>query len=302
MKKNNFFGLLIALFAINNACAVDLLIGAPVTSVRGANYNNFNKQYKGYLIDAFGEVDKQWVQGAVAALRQDGMYNANTFFNVLWGHIEPLVDYYAQGNQAFKNNVRNSLELNFNMAMYGALIAPTTQTMVPPAPRPAPRPLPSIPAKLTIQSILGGALGEPYTSRANQVYNSGIQIYVDALARDINRDVNASYSNESTRIDSIKRNIDKNYNFLSQYRGSNVTQAPGPQSLTLQSILGGALGEPYTSKANQVYNSGVQVYVDALVRDINRDINASYSDESRRIQSIKTSIDKHHNFLSQYRR
>ena len=73
----------------------------------------------------------------------------------------------------------------------------------------------SIPVKLTLQSILDGALGEPYTSKANFINKTG---YADSLNKDINRDINASYrpEYESSRIDSIKRTIDKLYGFASR--------------------------------------------------------------------------------------
>lgn len=156
---------------------------------------------------------------------------------------------------------------------------------------------------LSLQGILNGALGEPYTSKAKEVYNSGVTSYVDDMTRGINNAINANYPDESKRTDSIKLFIDRNYNFLMNYRKNNqqpvYVPAP-PMALSLQSILSGALGEPYTSKANRVYNSGVSFYVDDMTRGINNAINASYPDESRRRDAIKMSIDRNYNFLMSY--
>jgi hypothetical protein len=88
------------------------------------------------------------------------------------------------------------------------------------------RPLPSVPASapsasLSLQSILNGALGEPYTSKANAIYNSNVSVYVNALVNDINGAVNSYYPNEAKRMSAIKLSIDRNYKFLESYRRSN---------------------------------------------------------------------------------
>lgn len=169
--------------------------------------------------------------------------------------------------------------------------------------QPSTRPLPMTPA-LTFQSILNGALGEPFTSKAKEIYNSGT-LYADALVKDLNRDVNASYTNEATRISALKATIDRLHNFMTNYLRNNqsVAQnqpvyAPAPPAvLTLQSILNGALGEPYTAKANEIYNSGVAIYVN----DLNKRIN-TFSSGRDAANNIKNSINAVYNFLQNYRK
>ena len=163
---------------------------------------------------------------------------------------------------------------------------------------------------ITFDSILNGAIGQDYAAKAREINSSGVTWYVDALNKEVNAALNARYTDESVRINAIKLAINRNYNFLASYRKNNqaanlppvVGGQGGVQQLSMDSILGGTLGDDYALKANAVYNSGVSVYVEALVRDVNRDINARYEDNSVRIRNIKMSIDRNYNFLMNYRK
>src|SRR5438445_3909634 len=174
-------------------------------------------------------------------------------------------------------------------ALYNALAGYKSLDSQPVGQQQGVRPLPVAPAPVqafTFQSILNGALGEPYTSKAKEVYNSGVSFYVDALVKDLNNDITANYTGyESRRIDSLKATIDRLHNFLTNYRRTNQpvaqtpTYAPRPtsqtQALTFQSILNGALGEPYTSKANEIYNRADASYGAVFVEKINEVVNSS---------------------------
>ena len=105
---NNFKGLvlLVALCAIGTASAQTML--------NGNNYRQFSNQYRGYLITPQNTLDLNWTAGAVAALRADGMYRENNFPSILWGEVEPMVNYQAQlpqnrNNPDFKGRIRESL-------------------------------------------------------------------------------------------------------------------------------------------------------------------------------------------------
>jgi hypothetical protein len=398
MQKFKGVILATALFAMYNTHSVDMLVGAPVPTVQGANYYKFSQDYKGYLINQQNQIDPSWVSGAVAALQRDGLYNSNNFLNILWNNIEQLTNYYAQGNQAFKNATRQSLENVFKQIVgYQApQVQPVQQPMQPSkvvltlrtildgvlgqeyaskaneiyrydfskakkrgehsladyklsdaikdananpstqngmaqlklaidniytelggykmrdsasistqSSQQGTRPLPIIPGRvqaLSIDSILGGTLGEPYTSKANEIYNSGVIAIVEGLKSDLNRDINAGYTDQNMRIDHLKASIDKLHRFLEIYRKNNPIIPGRVQALSIDSILGGTLGEPYTSKANDIYNSGVTTFVEALKSDLNRDINAGYTDQNMRIDHLKASIDRLHRFLENYRK
>jgi len=70
--------------------------------------------------------------------------------------------------------------------------------------------------------------------------------------------------------------------------------------LTIQSILNGALKEPYTAKANEVYNSGT-TYADELTKQLTATLGARYDNkEEKRIETLKATIDNQHRFYKKY--
>ncbi|HLW73323.1 MAG TPA: hypothetical protein VKR54_04725 [Candidatus Babeliales bacterium] len=248
------------------------------------------------------------------------IYNSNVPFyvNALVNDINGALNSYYPDESKRVTAIKFSIDRNYNFLNNYRKSNQVSAEMNRPQ---SVRPLPSVPApapvaSLSLQSILNGALGEPYTSKANEIYNSNVSVYVNALVNDINGVVNSYYSDESKRISAIKLFIDRDYN---NYRRSNQVsvEVSRPQSvrplpsvpasapsasLSLQSILNGALGEPYTSKANAIYNSNVSVYVNALVNDINGAVNSYYPNEAKRMSAIKLSIDRNHKFLESYRR
>src|SRR4030095_13556406 len=228
MKTFKGIVLLIALCAINNVLAVAMQYGAPVPTIQGDNYRRFAAGYKGYLIDQNNQVDLNWVRGALAALQQDGLYNSNNFLNVLWGDIESLVNYYAQGNQAFKNATRQSLERAYNH-IGGAFQVPQP-TASPWASRQVvpPRSLPQVPQAQTAQqapqaprvelfslkTILNGALGSVYALRAQAIssYNEILaskrgQPSLLGMLNQAIADANANLSSQE-REAQLKKSID----------------------------------------------------------------------------------------------
>jgi len=236
MKTFKSIIVLVALCAINNVLAVAMQYGAPVPSINGANYRRFAGEYKGYLIDQNNQVDLNWVRGALAALQQDGLYNSNNFLNVLWADIEPLVNYYAQGNQAFKNATRQSLERAFNH-IGGTFQVPqptaspwASRQVVPSRPlpqvpqvQPAP-PAPQAPGILfSLKTILDGALGNVYALRVQAIssYNEvlaskrGEPSLLGMLNRAI-ADANANVSSQG-RETQLKKSIDSIYAQLKAY-------------------------------------------------------------------------------------
>jgi len=272
MKNIKKIVIMMTLCVINNTFAINMIQGAPATSVQGVSYNQFNKNYRGYLIDPFGEVDTNWIQGALMALRQDGLYNSTGFLNILWGDIETAAKYYAQGNQAFINNVRRSLEYNFNSIMSSFSPAPTVMQQ-PVVKREAPKPAPVVkrlPEAPQATPIFMPQLKEMNTERPMEYY------YMPS-------------SYESTVVDMDAPVV------------KQKQEVSDRANLTLQSILNGALGEPYTSKANAVYNSGT-LYTDALIKDLTATLGARYTDEQRRIDNLKLNIDRQYKFYESYRK
>jgi hypothetical protein len=64
---------------------------------------------------------------------------------------------------------------------------------------------------LSIQSILGGTLGEPYTEHANEIYNSRIPSFVETFKNDIMRDIKSD-SPLMTKVNMLKATIERLYN------------------------------------------------------------------------------------------
>jgi len=209
------FFLIIALFAIHNAHCIDMLPGAPVANVQGANYSRFNQQYQGYLISQYGQVDPNWVRGAMAALQQDRLYSSNDFFNVLWGNIEQLVLYYAQGNQASYNAMRQSFENVFRQ------VAGSHMSQAQPAPQSVQVPT----VKFTLRSLLDGVLGSAYASKVNEIYRYDYTQYATkrgdaSLVYVLEKAIENANANPypQQRIEELKNAIDAIYTELGAYR------------------------------------------------------------------------------------
>ena len=146
----------------------------------------------------------------------------------------------------------------------------------------------------TFQSILDGALGEPYTAKAKEVYNMGDASYVDVFVEKINEVINSSYPTELTKINAAKSVVDTIYNFLGSHLKSRQSTSPAPTpALTFQSILDGALGNDYASKLKEMYNQMVGPMMRMLKpSDLDPVLNASYPNESAKITAVKPFIDK----------
>lgn len=240
--------LLVAVCAIHKVAAVDLLIGAPVPSIQGPNYYRFSKEYKGYLINQNNQVDVNWVRGALAALQNDGLYNPNNFLNVLWGDIESLANYYAQGNQAFKEATRQSLISVFNH-VGGTFQVPQpvaspweSRQVLPPRslpPVPQAQPVQQAPqaprvtppsVSFSIRTVMDGVLGSAYASKAKEIYS-----YNDTMAlkrgdhslkgklSDAIASANANSSPQG-KITQLKSSIDSIYADLASYRARDNAQ------------------------------------------------------------------------------
>lgn len=327
--------LLVAICAIHNGAAVDLLVGAPVTSIQGANYQRFSKEYKGYLINQNNQVDLNWVRGALAALQNDGLYNPNNFLNILWGDIESLANYYAQGNQAFKEATRQSLISAFNhiggtfrvpqpvaSPWESRQVVPTRS--LPPVPQAQPAQSAPQPSRVTppavsfsIRNVMDGVLGSAYASKVQEIYS-----YNDALAlkrgehslkgklSDAIASANANSSPQG-KVTQLKSAIDEIYGYLQAYRIKDNAQMSqqaamrplpaAPMALSFESILNGALGEPYTSRANEINNSNATQYVNALRADINTILKAGYTNDAERVRPLQAVVDRLYGFLSKYR-
>jgi len=158
------------------------------------------------------------------------------------------------------------------------------------------RSLPMIPT-LTFQSILNGALGEPYTAKAKEVYNMGEASYVDVFVEKINEVINSSYPTELTKINAAKSVVDTIYNFLGSHLKGRQSTSPAPvPALTFQSILDGALGNDYASKLKEMYNQMVAPMTRMLKpSDLDPVLNASYPSELAKITAVKSFIDKMYN-------
>jgi len=247
MKTFKSIIVLVALCAINNVLAVAMQYGAPVPTINGANYRRFAGEYKGYLIDQNNQVDANWVRGALVALLQDGLYDSNNFLNVLWADIEPLVNYYAQGNQAFKNATRQSLGRAFNNVVGTFQVpqptaSPWASRQVVPS-----RPLPQVPQAQPAQApqvvkapstvlfstrtVLDGALGSAYASKANEIYSYNQSLALKrgdrSLLGMLNQaiaDANANPSPQEAKVAQLKASIDSIYPDLAIYRARDTAQ------------------------------------------------------------------------------
>lgn len=156
MKNFKGLVLLVALCAIGTASAQTML--------NGNNYRQFSNQYRGYLITPQNELDPNWTAGAVAALRADGMYHENNFPSILWGEVEPMVNYQAQlpqnrNNPDFRGRIRGSL-----IRQLQGTVAPQYQASAPVAEPVVNR------AQINIQHLRNNHIERGL----NSVYNNGI--------------------------------------------------------------------------------------------------------------------------------
>ncbi len=239
---------LVAICAIHNIAAVDMLAGAPVPSIQGANYQRFSKEYKGYLIDQNNQIDINWVRGALAALQNDGLYNPNNFLNILWADIESLANYYAQGNYAFKEATRQSLIRAFNhvggtFQVPQPVASPWESRQVLP-----PRSLPQVPqaqpaqqaqqaprvtppaVSFSIRTIMDGVLGSAYASKVNEIYSYNDTLALKrgdhSLKGKLSMAITSANANSSAqgKVTQLKAAIDSIYNDLQAYRGKDAAQ------------------------------------------------------------------------------
>ena len=111
MNKFSYMFLFVVLFCVDCIQAL--------SSLKGNNYQQFSKNYRGFLFTPQNTIDPMWMRGVVAALKQDRMYQEKDFLPIILGEIEPMLNYWAsfppyKDNPQFKDQVKRSVVRTFD--------------------------------------------------------------------------------------------------------------------------------------------------------------------------------------------
>jgi len=161
------------------------------------------------------------------------------------------------------------------------------------APMPPTKPLPQIP-QTRVKPVVTGALTELKTDRPLSVEPTSFSSTVGTMGQSADLPEEHIVETLPMPAQMKKQNVSLG---ATELGGGKLTQqiVGGNQPLSYQSILDGALGAPYTSKANAINKTN---YADRFVRDINGVVSVTGQSESKKIDRIKRIIDAAYTHVS----